>query len=935
MVKLPKVLFTAAAAVLLVILAGSCAGLQPHDTTPLPFDPQVSRGTLANGLTYFIRENHEPENRIVLRLFVNAGSILEDDDQEGIAHLLEHMAFNGSEHFAANHLEEFLEAQGMEFGPDLNAYTTYDETVYQLELPADNPEAVEKAFIVLRDWANGLLLEEKAIDDERLVVREEWRLRRSAEARIRDKQIAELLKGSRYAERKPIGDMEDVMNTPAERIRDFYSTWYIPANMAVAVAGDISSEKAEELIRNAFDYPAPENAEKRPEYSVPFISENREIVLTDPELTMGRAELLTPMEPRQLETREDYQQTIREILFWNMLNSRLEDRTKEVEPPFLRAGGTNYRYLRPVELSYLSARAPGETLLRSLKELLTEVRRVQLHGFTQSELDREKARVLKAIENAWLERENRQSSSIVKEIGDYYLEKTGMPGIEYEHNLFMTEIPLVSLNEVEGLTAEFFPSQGTLISLILPEGEAPPTAEDIRSIRKETASLNVPPYSEEAIASELVPALPAPGSIVSEEYYPAVDMSLLTLSNGLRLGFKQTDFDTNRVILSAFSPGGESLLPLEELTAARTAVLIQKESGLGDFTAQELDKFLADKDAEFSSYIGAYYEGFSGSSSTKDLEYLFQLIHLAFTAPRFDQEAFQSVQSRIAASVSNRDKSPRTLFSDTLTQILSSGSPRREPFTLEKVSEMDLNTAEQVYNDRFANAGDFTVIVTGDTDLQTVRKLAEIYLAALPASHKRENVQDNGIRPVERPVAETIQKGIENQATQLLMFNYQDTWTPEKAVLISATASILDNILGERIREEMGGTYSISAWADLHTVPYEYTEAGIYFGSDPDRVEELTQAVLAVCEELAEQGPEERFVNNVEEAYMRSYEEQLEQNSFWTGFFESAFKEGRNPEDLLTPEEYRSIVDADSVRRTAAAMLDTDNLIQLRQLPEN
>ncbi len=934
MLKLPKILLSTAGLILLILL-NSCTGLQTSTNTPLPFDPQVTRGTLPNGLSYFIRENHEPENRIVLRLFVNAGSILEDDDQEGIAHLLEHMAFNGSDHFAANHLEEFLEAQGMEFGPDLNAYTTYDETVYQLELPADKPEAVAKAFTVLRDWATGLLLEDTAIDDERLVVREEWRLRRSPEARIRDRQIQELLKGSRYAERMPIGNMEDVMNTPAERIRDFYRTWYTPANMAVAVAGDISPDRAETLIRQAFDYPAPESPAARPKYSVPLTRENWEIVLTDPELTMGRTELLTPMKPRQLETREDYQQTIREILFWNMLNSRLEDRTKEVDPPFLRAGGTNYRYLRPVELSYLSARGPGETLLRSLKELLTEVRRVQLHGFTQSELDREKARVLNAIENAYLERENRESSSIVKEIGDYYFEGTGMPGIEYEHNLFSTEVPLIQLREVEDLTDEFFPSSGTMISLILPEGDNTPTVDDIRKIRHEVESMDVPAYSEKAIASALIPAPPAPASIVSEKNYPSVDMTLMTLPNGLHLAFKQTDFDTNRVIISAFSPGGESLLPQEELTAARTAVLIQKESGLGDFTAQDLDKFLADKDADFSSYIGTYYEGFSGSASTKDLEYLFQLIHLAFTSPRFDQEAFDSVQSRVAASVANRDKSPRTQFSDTLTKLLSSDSPRRKPFTLETVSEMNLQTAEKVYKERFSNAGDFTVIITGDTNIEKIRRLAETYLATLPGTDKKETVKDNGIRPVERPVEEIFRKGIENQATQLLMFNYPDTWTADKAVLVNATASILDNILGERIREQMGGTYSISAWADIHTVPYSYTEAGIYFGSDPDRVEELTNATLAVCKELGEQGPEDRFVQNVEEAYRRSYEEQIQQNKFWTGFFERAFKEHRYPEDLITPEEYTRIVDKEAIRLTAAAMLKQENLIRIRQLPEN
>ena len=919
----------------LLITVSGCAGLKQSRDDILPFDPNVTKGTLNNGLSYFIRENHEPENRIVLRLFVNAGSVLEEDDQQGIAHLLEHMAFNGSDHFAANQLEEFLEAQGMEFGPDLNAYTTFDETVYQLELPADNPEAVEKAFLVLRDWATGLLLEDDAIDSERRVVQEEWRLRRGADARIRDTQIQELLKDSRYAARLPIGDMGVVMNTPAERIRDFYTKWYRPRLMAVAVAGDIATDLAEALIQAAFDYSTPSDPAARPDFNVPYPEENRELVITDPELTIGRAEIMSPLKPNFLISLKDYKRQIREILFWNMLNSRLEERTKDEDPPFLRAGGTNYRYLRPVELSYLSARGNGTTLLRSIKELLIEVRRVDLHGFTESEFKREKARVLKAIENAYLERENRSSSSIVREIGDYFFEGTAMPGIEYEYKLFMSEVPTISLEEVTSLKERFFPEKGSLICLSLPETGSNPTVEDIRQIRREVSVMDVPPYRENTIADTLVKDMPVPGSVTETRQFPGTGMTLLTLSNGMQIAFKQTDFDRNRVILRGFSPGGESLLPVEMLPAARTAVLIQKESGLGDFSAADLDKYLADKDAELASFINRYYEGFSGSSSSQDLKYLFQLLHLAFTAPRFDQNAFESVKTRVSASLADRDKSPQTLFSDTLNRLLTNGNPRRTPFTLETVEKMDLAESGQIYRQRFGNAGDFTLIIVGDTDISTVSTLAEQYLASLPATSLREAPEDNGVRPAALPVKETVKKGIEDQATEAIIFTRPKEWTERDAVLAGAFASVLDNILGEKIREEMGGTYSISAWSGLYKLPYQYAESGIYFGADPARLDELTEAILKTCSDLAVNGPEDRFVQNVEEAYLRNFEEQMKDNGFWAGFFETALKESRDPEDLLTPEEYAAIIDKESIMQTAAELLQPGDMIQVRLIPEN
>ena len=922
-------------ALFMLILLSGCVGLLPARETPLLLDPKVVQGELENGLRYFIRENTEPENRISLRLFVNVGSVLEEDDQQGVAHLLEHMAFKGSTHFNEGELEDFLESLGMRFGPDLNAYTSFDETVYQLELPADDPEAIEKGFLVLQDWAGGIRVAPDALDRERLVVREEWRLRREARTRIRDAQIARLLEGSRYAERFPIGKMDVVMNISAEEVRDFYQRWYHPGLMGIAVVGDIDPGEAERLIREHFsELTKSEKSSLRPNIPVPLSQGNQALVLTDPELTIGQVEIMTKLPPAPLKSVEDYRREIREIMFWNMLNSRLDERTREAQPPFMRAGGSSYSYVREVDLSYLTGRGRPENILTSLEELLKELRRVELHGFTESELKRESARVMKAVENAWKEQENRKSSSIIREIGEYYLKGVGMPGIDFEYKLFKEELPLVSLDEVNSLFHRYFPDKGRLITISLPDSDSLPTEEEVLSILERVSGQDLPPYREEIIGESLIAELPSPGTINNTYSLAAVETSILELSNGMTLALKSTDFQQNRVLLAGFSPGGESLVPTEELPAARTAVTILEESGLGSFDASGLKKFLADKDASVKSYIGRYHEGFTGESSTGDIEYLFQLIHLHFSAPRFDEKAFNSVRERLTSSLANRDKSPQTLFSDTLNRLLSGESPRREPFSLETVEKMDLDASERIYRERFADPGDFTLVFVGNFDPETLKVLAERYLASLPGRSTAENWRDNGVRPVKTPAYETVRKGIEDKATVAMMFTRPMEWSLEDSVNASAAASVLQNTLRERIREELGGTYSISAWANLYRRPYSYTEGGVYFGADPEQAEKLRDEVLEVFGEIAASGPDEKYVQNEIEAFRRDYETRIRENSFWLSHLEQRLRDGDDPEDLLTPQEYAEIVNSEAVKEKIGSIFREENLIQVILLPE-
>lgn len=922
---------------LAAIFFSACA---TTDTAPpsgegIPLDPLVQTGALDNGLRWYIRPNSEPEDRASLRLVINAGSILEEEDQRGLAHLVEHMAFNGTKNFEKHELIDYLESIGMAFGPEINAYTGFDETVYMLEVPTDDKEVLETAFQVLEDWAHLVAFDEEEIDAERGVVREEWRLGRGAGGRIRDAYLPVLLGGSRYAERLPIGDMDVVMKAPYNRITDFYHDWYRPDLSAVIAVGDFDPEYIRGLIEKHFSYQGPREAPDRRYYDVPNHKEEKALVIRDPEVPSAQVELSVKHPAASYRTEEDYRAYLVESLVFAMLNDRYSETARMSDPPFVYAGGGTTDFLRTVKLETYSAAADVENIPGATEALVAEIRRVREQGFTRQELDRKRSEFLTFIENAYRERENLDSSGLAGELTDYYLKEVFMPGIDAEYELFNRILPEVSLKEINRRAETLFPEKNRVFTAILPEQGPPLTEEDLTAAVRRGESAPVETYEEVDLDTPLVTEVPEPGTILEEEYIDAVDTTILHLSNGARVVIKPTDFREDEVLFEAFSEGGLSLVSDENFLSGQYATLLQSESGLGEFTAIELEKRLAGLDVAVSPYIGSAWEGLSGGGSPEYLEELFKLVYLHFTAPSFRETAYENITDRLTSVVKNRERDPQTVYSDTLNDLVTAGSFRAKPLTVTRVDMIDLETAERVYRERFSGAGDFTFIFVGNVDPKNIRELVEKWLASLPAGGEKEEALDRGNRPYHEGMEATVERGTESKGRVGLAFAGElETWDDDLPVVAAALESVLDIKLRERVREELSGTYGVHTAVSVYRLPYPGFRVVLDFGCDPEREEELSAAVFEELEKLRAGNLDDLTLTKIHQQYRRDYEEGIIRNDYWLSWLDDSLRDNQDPADLLTPEEYNELVTVESIADTAETLLTTDRYVRVFLVPE-
>ena len=717
-----------ATAVLTLAAVTSLAWAQASEGD-LPFDPDAHRGTLGNGLTYYVKENREPLNRAQLRLALRAGSILEEEDERGLAHYVEHMAFDGTERFAGHEIIEYLESIGSKFGPDLNAHTSFDETVYKIEIPTDDAAVIETAFEMLSDWAFAITFDPEEVEQERGVVLEEWRTRRGAGARIRDLQYPVLFGDSRYSERLPIGLPEVIETATPDDLRAFYERWYRPDLMAVAVVGDFDAEQMVERIRRHFAPPPegdayqeraarPEAPTVRPEYPVPAHAEPRVTVNTDPEMSATTLRIYAKLPPRTGQSLATYRHLLTRSLFAMMANSRLFERTQVADPPFIGAWFGQGLLLANTAVLYASVRVDEDGVERGLDTVLEEMQRILRHGFTATELEREKANLLRSMESAWLERDQRPSVRLVEEYVRHYMEGESVPGIDAEYELHQQLLPEITLQEVSRLAEPWHTLDSTVAMISGPDAVAsgPEVEQALLAKLRAAGDLQVDPYEDVVSDIPLLADLPEPGSITAEDPIESVDAVRWTLSNGVTVIAKQTDFRNDEVLLKATSPGGTSLVADGDYIAAITATAIAAGSGAGVHDRVALDKLLAGNTAAAAPFIGALFEGFSGSSSPEDLETLLQLVTLYGTAPRLDPTYYASYSSRLRSNIENRRAQPDAVFADTIRSALSQDHFRSRPFTLAVLDEMDLERSAAVYQDRFADFGDFTFIIVGAFD---------------------------------------------------------------------------------------------------------------------------------------------------------------------------------------------------------------------------
>lgn len=915
----------------------TAVALPAADNDLLPVDPQVRVGRLDNGLTYYVRENAKPANRAALRLVVNAGSVLEAEDQRGLAHFLEHLAFNGTEHFAKHELVDFLEGIGMRFGPELNAFTSFDETVYLLEIPLDQPEIIEQAFVILSDWASAITLDPEEIEKERGVVIEEWRLGRGAQQRILDQQIPVLLHDSRYAARLPIGDTNIIATAQRPAFARFYHDWYRPDLMAVIVVGDFQAEDMEARIRQHFAaLTNPAGAPPRPTIEVPDHPETLFSIATDPEMPYTSIQIAYKHAPTEERTRGDYRRSLVEALYTGMVNERLEERTREANPPYLYAGMGKASLVRTKEVFIQTAAVKEGAFAEGLEAILLEARRVRRDGFTAGELDRAKANLLRSYEQAYAERDKLESGNFAAEYMRNFLEQEPIPGIAAELELVREYLPGIRLEEVNLAARNWITETNRVVLYSAPEkpGLAVPTQQAIMGIVEAAAQAPVEAYADEAADAPLLSPLPEPGRVIATNRFAAIDVTEWVLSNGARVWIKPTDFKNDQVLFTAFSPGGLSLVSNADYIPASTAVALIGQSGVGAFDETALRKKLAGKIAAVQPSLGEISEGLSGSASPQDLETLFQLIHLTFTAPRADGAVFSALQTRMREALQNRRNDPDAVFADELTRAFYGDHPRHQPPSLATIEAMDREASLRIYRERFANAGDFTFVWVGNVEAATLQPLVEQYLASLPGNERREVPRFQNDLPARGQLEVTVRKGVEERSTVEMIFTGLAPWSYEEMQRLRAAVEVLRIRLRETLREEQGGTYGVSVSGGIERWPVEQFTSSISFGCAPDRVESLIELAMAEVHRLQEEGPSAEDLAKVKETQLRAFERGIKENPFWLGNLAFRAQYGLDPEAVLGFPERVKALTGEAVREAAQRYFATDNWLVAELYPE-
>lgn len=906
---------------------------------PLPLDPLVNVGTLDNGLTYYVRQNSEPQGRAELRLVVNAGSVLEDEDQLGMAHFVEHMLFNGTTRFPKQDLIDFFELAGMTFGPDVNAYTSFDETVYMLEVPTDSQEVLHTGFQVLREWASNGVLDPEEIEAERGVILEEWRGRLGAGSRIQDQILPLILKDSRYAERLPIGDTLLINNGSPEALTRFYKTWYRPDLMSVVVVGDLQVDDAISLIKASFDdWQLPAEPSTRPTFEISVDPGTHVKVITDPETPYALIEVETLRPAATVETVDDFRERLAAQLARGMLNRRFAEIARDgMHAPFLWARVTAGTLVRPLSAYSLAAQVAEDSLKSGLKSMLQVTKSALDHGFTDGELKRQKLQQLRVYERAANEHDTTPSSSHAARLVLHFLTQRPVPGQKYQYELARSLMPEISLDDVNLALRYQVSDTSRVLVATLPERHDlnPPTEEELTDILEQVSLAATTPYVDTDADLPLIRDLPVGSPVVDSKRIDSIDVTILTLANGPRVVLKPTDFKNDEILLGAFSPGGSSLADDDDyLNASLSDILVQR-SGVGEFDQSSLVKKLTGHMVSVAPVIGPMTEGFSARTTPADLEVMFQLIFLYATQPRLDESSILSFKSQQRAMLANRAALPAATFQDSLIAALYPNDPRRSPLTADLLDSIDGETALSFYRARFADMGDFTFVLVGNFNIDHVRSLAERYLGALPATSRNETWVDRFRPSPDGVVTKVARKGLEERAQTALVFHGLTEYSFDKSSLMQVLVRVLDIRLREELREALGGVYSASVNGGMTRLPQGTYGINVFFGSAPDRVDELTAAVFDEINAIQTDLDLTPYLEKIKAQYRRDQETSMEQNSFWIGVLQEYLE---NPllqlEDIPQIPHLLDDVNVDMVRQAARTWL-IDRYVKVVLLPEN
>ncbi|MFN8288800.1 MAG: insulinase family protein [Chitinophagaceae bacterium] len=887
-----------------------------------------------------IRHNGLPEKRAEMRLVVNTGSVLEDEDQLGLAHFMEHMNFNGTRRFPKNELVSYLQSIGVEFGADLNAYTSFDETVYILPVPTDKPGLVDKGIQILEDWSHNALLDSLEIEKERGVVIEEWRLGRGADERMMKQTLPVQYRGSKYAERLPIGTKASLENFSQASLRRFYKDWYRPDLQAVIIVGDIDVNEIEQKIKETFGrIPAPSYPRQREVFVVPSHDETLTVVAKDKETAFPSVEIMYKKNTMPQVTVGDYCRYINTRLFTGMLNSRLRELTLKSNPPFVAAGSFyGSSYARTKDVYQLYANTSDSGMARSLYSLLQENKRVLQYGFTPSEFELQKKQMQSFYDRIFNEREKEESYKYVDEYVNNFLVNEPIPGIEWEYDFVKQFFATVKLEDINKLAAQWITKDNLVVTMNAPEKEGVriPSKEEVDSIIGMVETAKVEPYIQKAVATALMdPAKLKPGKIISTKTDENLGITTIKLSNGATVILKPTNFKNDEIIFRSFSKGGHSLVKDADYYSANNAAMIVNQSGVAGFSATDLSNMLKGKSTNLGVNIATYSEGMNGSTIPKETETLLQLINLYFTSPRKDMGAFESYKTRQKQLYSNLEADPQIYFSSAFQKLMTQNHPRGGGIPKpENFDKINLDRSIQLYKERFANAGDFTFLFVGAINEQAIKPLLEKYIGSLPSLPKKENYKDLGIRPPSGMIDTVISKGSEPKSMVNIVFTAPAVYKAEDNYALRSLGEVMDIKLVEKLREEKGGVYGISAYGTLAKIPYAYSNFTISFPCAPENADSLTAAALDELKKIMRDGVSAEDLEKIKEQQKRKLEVDIKQNAFWINNLFDAYYYGNNPADILNKQKQIDGLTSKMIQEAAIKYINLNSYIRAVLKPD-
>jgi len=927
--------------IFLLFIGSSACYAQQNLQDTLPVDTHVKIGKLSNGLTYYIRQNKKPEQKVELRLVVNAGSILEDDDQQGLAHLCEHMAFNGTTHFKKNDIVSFLQSIGVGFGNDLNANTGFDRTIYILPIPTDKPDNINKGFEILEDWAHNVTYDSDDIDGERPVVLEESRLGKGANDRMYRKIYPDVFAGSLYANRLPIGLDSIVKNASYATLRKFYKDWYRPDLMAVIVVGDIDPVQAEALVKQHFDgLKNPENERPRIHPVIPAYDKSSAKVVTDKEATSYTTFVNYAVEPAPVVvTLADYRNDLIKEIFTTLLNERLKERTQKENPPFVYAYTDFGSFVTGYESFSASIGTGSNDSLTGLRAFEEELQRVKKYGFTAAELERVKRNMLNDMEKSYNEKNKTESADYVSEYIQNYLSHEPIPGVDNEFDYYKKLLPQVTLDDVNAISKTGPLNAKEFVAMLGPDpvtGKALPTADALLAVDADVASMDIKPYQENVIAASLMAKAPTPGKILLSKKNADLGTTELTLGNGVTVTIKSTDFKNDEVLMSAIRPGGKNNYSLADKYNAEYLTSVVSSMGVGNFSPVDLQKALSGKTVKVNPTFANISEGMSGNSSVKDLESMMQLIYLYFTAPRLDTGLFRSFVQKNKAQLAFLSANPQVVFIDSLNKTFYHGDPLA-PVRVPKPAYFDainLKRVLQIYKERFGNASGMHFTFVGSVKETELLPLIEKYIASLPATPKKFTYVDNKLRTATGKIDFRLFKGKEPKSLIISLYSGEVPYSDAMEMKGDAVSEILNIRIIEELREKIQGIYGGGTQSEVAKLPYPHYVFSLYLPCGPEKVDTLLIAAHKEIENLIKDGPSKENLEKVKQQWKEQYKVNSKENATWLSELQDFHFPGSNADYFIHYLKYVDALTAKDVQDAAKLLLSGKNVLTGVMMPE-